>query len=128
VSLLIEADRTDVTPVLDDETGLLIVDAREFPLPRFAEGRDLSVATQERLGGVVDIARPRGAGPFPTGEPGWEFASLTYAGVGETALALLYEQSLLEAWESLAGPRPASVFEPVSVVRAAFTGDGRTAE
>ena len=63
VSLLIEADRTDVTPVLDDETGLLIVDAREFPLPRFAEGRDLSVATQERLGGVVDIARPRDIDP-----------------------------------------------------------------
>lgn len=128
VSLLIEADRSDVTPVLEGESGLLVVDAREFPLPRFGEGRDLSVATRDRLGGVVDIARPRESGPFPTGEPGWEFASLTYAGVGETALALLYEQSLLDEWESLSGPRPAGAFERASVVRAALGERDRTAE
>jgi hypothetical protein len=125
VSLLIEAGRTDVASVLDGETGLLIVDERQFPLTRFAEGRDLATTTRRALGGVVDVARPRESGPFPAGDPGWDFASLTYAGVGETALALLYEQSLLEAWETIAGPQPVSAFESVSVVRAALCPDDR---
>jgi hypothetical protein len=128
VSLLIEAGRTDVEAVLDGETGLLIVDAREFPLTRFAEGRDLTHETRDALGGVVDVVRPRESGPFPTGEPGWDFASLTYAGVGETALSLLYERSLLEDWETISGPRSVGSFERASVGRAGLVDGARTFE
>lgn len=120
VSLLIEAGRTDVDAVLDDETGVLIVDNREFPLSRFTEGEDLAEATTTHLGGVLDIRRPRESGPFPRGEPSWDFASLTYGGIGEVALALLAERSLVESWETLGEPVARSAFEPASVVRAAL--------
>jgi repressor of nif and glnA expression len=117
VSLLIDAGRTDVSSHLDDEPGVLIVDNREFPLARFEETRDLSEATREQLGGVLDIRRPREPGPFPAGSPGWEFASLTYGGAAEQALALLSEYDLLVEWESLAGLRTRSAFESVAAVR-----------
>lgn len=124
VSLLIEAGRTDVDATLADGTGVLIVDNREFPLTRFAEGEDLAEATTTNLGGVLDIRRPRESGPFPRGEPSWDFASLTYGGVGESALALLAERSLVDSWETLGEPVARSAFEPAAVVRAALAEEG----
>jgi hypothetical protein len=120
VSLLIEAGRTDVDAALSGDTAELIVDNREFPLTRFTEGEDLARATTDRLGGVLDVRRPRESGPFPGEEPSWDFASLTYGGVGELALALLAERSLVDEWETLGDPRPRSAFEPAPVVRAAL--------
>jgi repressor of nif and glnA expression len=117
VHLLVEAGCTDVQSALDGEMGVLIVDNREFPLPRFEEARDLSAETRKRLGGVLDIRRPRESGPLPGSEPSWEFASLTYGGFGETALALLAELDLLQEWDSLAGLRPRGDFEPVPALR-----------
>jgi hypothetical protein len=111
VRLLVEADRTDVDAVLHDREGVLIVDNREFPLTRFEEAKDLTTATRDRLGGVVTFRRPRESGPVPVGTQGWEFASLTYGGIGETAFALLYEHGLLAEWNSLGGLRPRTEFE-----------------
>lgn len=128
VSLLIEAGRTDVTATLDGDVGVLIVDNREFPLTRFAEARDLAGETADRLGGVLDVRRPREPGPFPDGSPGWNFASLTYGGVGETALGLLYEASLLADWETLDGSIPAADLERVQVARADLGSPGEPAE
>ena len=85
--------------------------------PRFEEARELSTETCERLGGVLDIRRPREYGPFPGSKPSREFASLTYGGFGETALSLLAEQDLLQEWDSLAGLRPRGDFEPVPALR-----------
>jgi hypothetical protein len=124
VSLLIEAGRTDVDAALADGTSVLIVDNREFPLTRFAEGEDLAEATTATLGGVLDIRRPRESGPFPRGEPSWDFASLTYGGVGELALGLLAERSLVDSWETLGEPVARSAFEPATVVRAALAEEG----
>ncbi|WP_129116416.1 NrpR regulatory domain-containing protein [Halegenticoccus tardaugens] len=125
VSLLIEAGRTDVEAVLAGETGVVIVDNREFPITRFAEARDLSVETTTALGGVLDIRRPRESGPFPYGSPGWEFASLTYGGVAEIALALLHERSLLADWETLDRPVERAEFEPIAAAQAAVEADLR---
>jgi hypothetical protein len=124
VSLLIEAGRTDVDAVLSGEMGVLNVDNREFPLTRFAEGEDLARATAAAVGGVLDIRRPRESGPFPRGEPSWDFASLTYGGAGELALALLAERSLVDSWDTLGDPIARSAFEPASVVRAALAEQG----
>jgi repressor of nif and glnA expression len=117
VRLLVEADRTDVDAVLHDREGVLIVDNREFPLTRFEEAKDLTTATRDRLGGVVTFRRPRESGPVPVGTQGWEFASLTYGGIGETAFALLYEHGLLAAWNSLGGLRPRTEFEAAPTLR-----------
>jgi repressor of nif and glnA expression len=113
VSLLIEAERTNVDNALDGEMGVLIVDNREFPLTRFSETQDLALETTALLGGVLDIRRSREAGPFPFGSPGWDFASLTYGGVGELALALLFERSLLAEWNTLDDLMPRSEFESI---------------
>lgn len=117
VHLLVEADRTDVDAVLHDREGVLVVDSREFPLTRFDETRDLSFAARDRLGGVLKFRRPREPGQVPTGTQGWEFASLTYGGVGETAFALLSEHDLLAEWDSLDGLRPRAAFGPAPALR-----------
>ncbi|SDY29301.1 NrpR regulatory domain-containing protein [Halobellus clavatus] len=117
VHLLVEADRTDVDAILHGSEGVLIVDSREFPLTRFDETQDLSTATRDRLGGVVKFRRPREPGEVPTGTQGWEFASLTYGGAGETAFALLHEHGLLSGWKSLDGIEPRAAFEPAPAVR-----------
>jgi repressor of nif and glnA expression len=104
VTLLIEAGRTATADTLaDGDTGLLIVDNREFPLTCFEEARDLSVATRDALGGVSDLRRPREDGPFPMGDPGWDFGSLTYGGSGELAISALAERGLASDWETLDG-------------------------
>jgi hypothetical protein len=124
VSLLIEAGRTDVDGALCGETGVLVVDNREFPLTQFDEGEALTAAIADQLGGVFDVRRPRESGPFPCGKPSWDFASLTYTGAGELALALLVERSLVDSWEMLGAPVARSAFEPFSVARAAFGETG----
>lgn len=116
-SLLVEAGRTDVESCLAGDTGVFVVDNREFPVTRFEEGRDLATATREGIGGAVDLRRPRESGPFPAGNPSWDFASLTYLGASETAISLLYEHGLTTEWESLAGIRPRAEFEPVPTAR-----------
>lgn len=114
VHLLIEAGRTDVAAALDGEVGVLIVDNRQFPLPRYSEAVDLSDAVVNRLGGVLDIRRPREPGPFPGERPGWNFGSLTYGGVGELGLSLLFERDRIREWETLAGLAPRSELDPVA--------------
>ncbi|SEP11144.1 hypothetical protein SAMN04487948_11499 [Halogranum amylolyticum] len=124
VSLLVEAGQTDVSAALDGEMGVLIVDNRTFPLTRFAEGEDLAVETTRQLGGVLDIRRPREDGPFPQGSPGWDFASLTYGGVGELAIAVLAERDLLTDWKTLVGPMAAHELQPLPGVRARLADEG----
>lgn len=118
VSLLIEAGRTSVTAAVSDGAGLLVVDNREFPLTRFAEATDLSMMIRDRLGGVFDIRRPRESGPFPCGNPSWDFASLTYGGVGEAALALLAEHDLANQWTTLDRLIPRGDFSSLAFTRA----------
>ncbi|SEH39498.1 hypothetical protein SAMN05192561_101510 [Halopenitus malekzadehii] len=102
LSLLIEAGRTDTTPILEEgDSGVLAVDYREFPLTRYSEARDLVVATRDALGGVIDVRRPREGGPFPLGPPGWEFGAATYGGSGELAIAVLAERGLSSEWDTL---------------------------
>ncbi|WP_458204557.1 NrpR regulatory domain-containing protein [Haladaptatus sp. NG-SE-30] len=118
VNLLIEAGRTNVSDVVTSGTGLLIVDNREFPLTRYQEAYDLSLATRNQLGGVVDLRRPRESGPFPAGDPGWDFASLTYSGMGEVTIALLAEIRVAKEWTTLQELTPRSEFAPIHGVRA----------
>ncbi|MEF8802462.1 MAG: NrpR regulatory domain-containing protein [Halolamina sp.] len=118
VHLLIEAGRTDVASALDGEMGVLIVDNRQFPLPRYTEAEDLSSAIVETLGGVLDIRRPRESGPFPGEPPGWNVGSLTYGGVGELALSLLFERDRLTEWETLTGLASRADLMPVASLAA----------
>ncbi len=115
VTLLLEADRTDVSAVLDGEPGRLIIDNREFPLARYEEGRDLALATRNALGGVVDLRRPREDGPFPMGSPGWDFCSLTYSAIGEIGLGLVTEQEMVIDWTTLHDTQPRNEFKPASI-------------
>lgn len=117
VNLLIEAGRTNVFDIVQSGTGLLIVDNREFPLTRYHEAYDLSVATRDQLGGVLDLRRPRESGPFPAGEPGWDFASLTYSGMGEVAIALLAEIDVATNWTTLQELAPRSEFSPLHEIQ-----------
>ncbi len=108
VSLLIGAGRTDVERALAGTTGLLVADNREVPLARYDDAREVATATRDRLGGVLDLRRPREEGPFPWGEPGWTFASLTFAGTAELVIARCVEAGIATDWETLAGLRARS--------------------
>lgn len=104
VTVLIEAGRTDMRPLLSGEKrGLTVADYRKFPLTRYEEARDLTAETRRRLGGGVDVRRPREEGPFPTEPPGLDFGSATYAGIGEVAIAALVERELTDEWDTLYG-------------------------
>lgn len=111
VTLLIDAERTNVRAAVEQGEGLLVVDNREFPLTRYEEAQDLAIETRANLGGVVDVCRPRERGPFPLGDPGWDFGSLTYGGPAEAAISLLVEEGLASSWETLYGPVARSEFE-----------------
>lgn len=114
VSLLIGAGRTDVGSALAGETGLLVADNREVPLARYDTAEASATATRERLGGVLDLRRPREEGPFPWGDPGWTFASLTYAGPAECVIARCVEVGIAAEWETLAGLRARSTLSSFS--------------
>lgn len=104
ISLLIEAGRGDVSPLLDGESvGLLIGDDRKFPINRFEEARDLTTSTRANLGGVVDFQRPGDGALVTDGNAAWAYGSLTYVGSGELLLTALHEHGLLTDWETLAG-------------------------
>ncbi|WP_044956937.1 NrpR regulatory domain-containing protein [Halarchaeum acidiphilum] len=125
VSLLVEAGRTDITSVLRGEESTLIADNRGFPILNLEETVDITAATVERLGGVMDIRRPRESSTLPQGRPNFDLASLTYAGAGELAVSLLFEDGLVEEWSSLADLRdrvsfcePAALRHEPAVVRA----------
>lgn len=120
VTLLLEASRTNVSAILNGNRGHLIIDNREFPLARYEEGRDLAVATQNALGGVIDLRRPREEGPFPMGSPSWEFCSLTYSAMGEIGLGLLTERGMLVDWTTLYGTQPRNEFESASITVAEY--------
>lgn len=114
ISLLIEAGRTDITAVIEsEECGLLVGDSREFPINRYEEARDLSVATQRSLGGVLDFRRPREQEHLPSGTSAWAFGSITYVGAGELLLTALSEYGLAESWETLYGTIERAELEPV---------------
>lgn len=108
VSLLIGASKTDVASALAGEIGLLVADNREVPLARYDEALEAATATRDQLGGVLDLRRPREDGPFPWGEPGWTFASLTFAGAAELVIARCVEAGIAADWETLAGLRARS--------------------
>ncbi len=112
VSLLIGAGRTDVAAALEGDLGLLVADNREIPLSRFETAHDLVAGVRDRLGGVFDLRRPRESGPFPWGQPGWTFASLTYAGIGECVIGRCVESGIAAEWETLAGVRRRSALSP----------------
>lgn len=116
VELLIDAGRTDVESALDGGTGLVVADNREVPLARYETTRELATRTRDRLGGVLDLRRPREPGPFPWGDPGWTFASLTYAGAAECVISRCVESGIAAEWETLAGTRPRSALSPPSSV------------
>lgn len=117
--LLIEAGRPSIRPLFDgDSPGLLVVDNREFPLIRYEEAFDLAAATRRELGGVIDLRKPREKGPFPCGQPGWDFASLTYGAVGELAISLLVEEGYSTSWTTLHGLKERSSFRPVPTILA----------
>lgn len=105
VSLLIEAGRPAVEPVLADEAGLCVADYREVPLARFDDIDTLVSETHDALGGTAVLSRPREPGPFPWGQPGWSEASLTNIGPAEALLSLMAERGLATTWETLAGVR-----------------------
>lgn len=114
VSLLIGAGRTDVAAALAGDTGLLVADNREIPLARYETADELVVGLRDRLGGVFDLRRPRESGPFPWGQPGWTFASLTYAGIGECVIGRCVETGIATDWETLAGVRHRSELSPAA--------------
>ena len=119
MSLLIEAGRTNIqTPLTGDTPSLVVVDNREFPLMRYEEANDLAVETRNRLGGILDLRKPREAGPFPNDKPGWEFAALTYGGIGELLLTQLVEDGYADSWETLYGLVRRTKFESLPAVRA----------
>lgn len=118
ISLLIEAGRSDVSQLLEDgDSGLIIGDDREFPINRYEEARDLTVATRNALGGVFDFNRPRGDEPVANGMVAWAFGTLTYCGTGEIALAALHEYGLIEDWETLYGTIERSRLGPIAAPR-----------
>lgn len=130
VTLLIEAGRNDVAGFLETEdgtetgtdrprdTGFLVGDDREFPINRLEEARDLTFATRDALGGVVEFQRPRERDRLPGGDPTWAFGSVTHVGSGELLLAALDEYGLAVSWETLYGTVPRREFEPVARVAA----------
>jgi hypothetical protein len=113
VTLLIEAGRTNVYQAICNESrsGLLVVDNREVPLQRFESARELSTSLRDVIGGVIDLRLPRESGPFPTGPPAWDFASITYGGTGENIIALLVERGLVSEWETLSTVCPWEEFK-----------------
>ncbi|WP_247001201.1 NrpR regulatory domain-containing protein [Halosolutus gelatinilyticus] len=115
VTLLLEARRTSATRLIEGtDPALLVVDNREVPLVRYEETRDLSETMRDRLGGILDLRRPRESGPFPLEKPTWDFASLTY-GAGEIALSLLVEEGIAASFETLSGLVPRSEFESAAI-------------
>lgn len=124
ISLLIESGRTDVSSLLEGaETGILVGDRREFPITRFEEARDLSVATQRSLGGAIEISRPRESQHLPEGRSTWAFGSITYIGAGELVLTALCEHGLATSWETLYGLIDRAELAPVDTV--SLTADAR---
>jgi|AntDeeMetagen285_2_1112576.scaffolds.fasta_scaffold00111_6 hypothetical protein len=124
ISLLIQAGRSDVRQLLEEgERGLLIGDDREFPINRYDEARDLTVATRNALGGVFDFHRPRGDEPVANGTIAWAFGTLTFCGTGELALAALHEYGLTDDWETLYGTIERSRLGPIGALRAALLDD-----
>lgn len=108
VSLLIDARRTDVARALEGDTGLLVADNREIPLACYDTAQELVTGTRDQLGGVLDFRRPRESGPFPWGQPGWTFASLTYVGVAECIISRCVELGIAVDWETLSGTQSRS--------------------
>ncbi|MFB6299280.1 MAG: NrpR regulatory domain-containing protein [Halobacteriales archaeon] len=116
--LLIEADRTDIRHAIDgDGSGLLVVDNREAPLTIYQEAVEHCEHLVDTLGGVIDISRPRETGPFPENGPAWDFFSITYAGVGENALGLLAEETLVSSFKTLGHLRDHKELDRVAEVR-----------
>lgn len=118
ISLLIQANRSDVTSLIEgNESGLLIGDDREFPINRYEETKDLTLSMRAELGGVVDFRRPREQEAFLDGNSAWAFGSLTYVGAGELTLTALYEYGLSDDWETLYGTVPRNRLEHVQAFR-----------
>jgi repressor of nif and glnA expression len=124
ISLLIEAGRSDVRPLLEGGgPALLIGDDREFPINRYEEARDLVAATRDALGGVYDFRRPREDDTVSNGTLAWAFGTLTYCGTGELALAILHEYGLTDDWETLYETIERKRLGPVAAPRTAPLDD-----
>lgn len=115
-SVLIGAGETDVDAALAGDRGLMVADYLEFPIARHDEGRNLAVTTRNRLGGVIDVRRPRESGPLPWGTSSWAFASMTAVGAAECLIGCCVERGIAAEWETLAGVRERGSLVPVTDV------------
>lgn len=119
ISLLVEAGRSDIQRLIEGENdGLLIGDDREFPLNRYEEARDLTIATRAALGGVFDFQRPRETDGTVASSSGWAFGSVTYVGTGELVITALAEYGLCTEWETLYGMVERNRLDSIAAVRA----------
>lgn len=116
VRILVESGRTESLAAINGQ-GTVIVDNREVPINRASEITELAPLTRSDIGGVLDVRRPREAGPFPSSRPGWDFLSLTYGGIAEIAISTLVEADLTNEWETLDTVVPRSEFTPAPTVR-----------
>jgi len=104
LSLLVQAGRGDVHSVLEDgDSGFLIGDDRQFPINRYEEARDLALSTRAKLGGAVDLRRPREQAEASNATHTWAFGSITCVGTGELLLTALHEYGLTDDWMTLYG-------------------------
>lgn len=114
ISLLIEAGRGDVKSIIEDgKPGFLVGDDREFPINRYDEARDLCISTRSRLGGTIDIRRPREQPNTLSTSSAWAFGSITYIGAGELLLPALNEYGLSDEWITLYGTASRNQLGPV---------------
>ena len=124
ISLLIQAGRGDVRSILEDgEPGFLIGDDREFPINRYDEARDLAVSTRSKLGGALELRRPREQAEASNANSTWAFGSITYVGAGELLLTALHEYGLSEEWITLYGTVPRNRLGAVETSAAAVLDD-----
>lgn len=124
VSLLIEANRSDMESVIEDgENGFLLSDDRTFPINRFEEARDLTIATRSALGGAVQFKRPREERQFHRGDLPWGFGSITYVGTGELVLSMLSEYGIAASWSTLHGIVARNEFDRVRALPDAREAD-----
>ncbi len=115
VSLLIEAGRSDVTSIVDGERGLLLCDHREFPINRFDEARDLTLATRSMIGGTINVHRPRERDQHNILP--WGYGGITNTGIGETLLALFHENDICESWNIFYGSVPRRGLTSLSIAK-----------
>lgn len=113
-SVLVGAGRTDVETAVGGDAGLLLADYLEFPLSRGDRAAELAAETRARLGGVIDLRRPREPGPSPWGTSSWSFGTLTQVGLAECVIGHCVESGIAVDYETLDGVRPRAALGTVA--------------